>query len=126
MHLSLKSFIIKLTLFSIIAFAVLYVFQQTASVRFQSTFFWVIWLFFVVSTLLIHLALSKAAKKDPKKFVYYFMGTTAIKLFAYLFIILIYGLLDRDHAVGFIASFLIAYFLFSGFEVFTLIKYVKK
>ena len=72
------------------------------------------------------MVLIKGAKQDPKKFINLFMGITAIKLFGYLVIILTYGLLNRDGAQGFIVCFLLNYFLYSGFEVVTLIKHLKK
>lgn len=126
MGASSRSFLVSLILFSIAVFGVLAFFQHFASARFQTNYFWIIWGFFVGSTAVIHSILTKAAEQDPKKFVNYFMGITALKLFAYLIIILLFGLLNRDNAVGFIICFLITYFLYSGFEVITLMKHFKK
>lgn len=126
MTASLKSFFIQLTLFSIFTLGILLLFQHFASIRFQTDLFWLIWLFFIATTALIHLVLVKAAKQDPKKFVLYFMGITGFKLFGYLIIIIAYGLLNRDNATGFIMCFLLSYFLYSGFEVVTLLKHLKK
>lgn len=126
MSLSFKPFLIKLFLFSIVTLGLSWLCQHFASPRFQTNLFWVIGLFFIATTLLIHVVLIKAANEDPKKFINYFMGITALKLFAYLIIIIIYGLLDRDGAQGFIVCFLLNYFLYSGFEVVTLTKHFKK
>ncbi|MCX6295073.1 MAG: hypothetical protein NTX97_03230 [Bacteroidetes bacterium] len=123
---SFRAFFVKLTLFSVFTLGLLFLWQHYASPNFQSTIFWVVWLFFIFTTAIIHVVLIKAARKDPKKFITYFMGITGIKLFAYLIIILIYGLLNRDTAQGFIICFLISYFLYSGFEVVTLTKHFKK
>ncbi|MGZ4053469.1 MAG: hypothetical protein ACXVPU_00030 [Bacteroidia bacterium] len=126
MDISFRSFFIKLTLFSAVSFGALWLCQRFATPAFQTNLFWVIWLFFIVTTALIHIVLIKAAAQDPKKFVNYFMGITSLKLFAYLIIIIIYALLNRAGAQGFIVCFLLSYFLYSGFEVVTLIKHFKK
>ncbi len=125
MNLSVKSFFVQLTLFSLFTVIILLLWQQYAAVRFQTGLTWAIWLFFIVTTAFIHLLLMKVAA-TPKKFVYYFMGLTGIKLFAYLVIILIYALLKREAALGFTLFFLTMYFLYTGFEVVTLLKQFKK
>lgn len=126
MSVSLKSFYISLLLYSIAVLGILLLWQHFASVRFQTTYYWIIWVFFISTTALIYSILTKAASQDPKKFVNYFMGITALKLFTYLIIIMLFGLLNRENAVGFIICFLITYFLYSGFEVVTLMKHFKK
>ena len=126
MNVSFRSFFIKLSLFSIVSFGISLLCQHFASIHFQTNLFWVIWLFFVITTMLIHIVLIRAADQDPKKFVNYYMGITALKLFAYLIIIMVYGLVNRDGAQGFIICFLLNYFLYSGFEVVTLMKHFKK
>lgn len=126
MSVSLRPFFISLFLFSLAVLGILLLWQHFASARFQTSYFWIIWVFFVGSTALIHSILTKTARQDPKKFVNYFMGITALKLFAYLTIIMLFGLLNRDHAVGFIICFLISYFLYTIFEVVSLMKHFKK
>jgi bacteriorhodopsin len=123
---SFKAFFLKLTLFSIVSLGILLLWQHFASLHFQTNLYWAIWLFFVITTALIHIVLVRSANQDPRKFVTYFMGMTGIKLFAYLSIILAYGLSNRETAQGFIICFLISYFLYSGFEVITLMRHFKK
>lgn len=126
MELSLKSFSVRLAIFSLFTFGILFLWQRIVPARFQSEVYWAIWIFFIASTALIHAFFVKAASKDPKKFVTNYMGITGIKLFLYLIIIIIYGLLNRDTATGFILCFLIMYFFYSVFEVVTLLKFFKK
>lgn len=123
---SFKAFFVQLTVFSIISLGILLLWQHFASLHFQTDLYLVIWLFFIITTAVIHVVLVRAASQDPRKFVTYFMGMTGIKLFAYLIIILAYGLASRETAQGFIICFLITYFLFSGFEVITLMRHFKK
>jgi hypothetical protein len=123
---SIRSFTIKLFIFSIFTVAILYVWKLYASVRFQSDLMLPLWVFFVLSTFFIHYILVKVSAKDPKRFVGYYMGITAMKLFGYLIIIVIYALLKREAALGFTLQFLALYLLYSGFEVVMLMKHFKK
>ena len=121
-----RPFFIKLAVFSLVVLGILLAWQHFASIHFQTKIYWVILLFFVITTAMIHIILVRAANQDPRKFVTYFMGMTAMKLFAYLVIILAYGLTNRETAQGFIICFLITYFFYSGFEVVTLMRHFQK
>lgn len=122
----MKPFIIKLSIFSIFTLMLLFCWQQFASARFQSNLLVPLWIFFIGTTFLIHSVLVRVSEKDPKRFVGYFMGITAIKLFGYLIIITVYALLKKEAALGFTLWFLSLYLLYSGFEVVMLLKYLKK
>jgi len=82
-------------------------------------------LFFFVITVGVHRYLVVATRGDNKKFSYKFMGATGLKLFVYLILIVAYSLLDREHAVPFLITFLILYVLYSLFEVLAILKYLK-
>lgn len=105
---------------------VLLLWQQYAAERFQSHLAWFIWGFFIAVTAIIHVVLMKAADESPKKLIVWFMAITGIKLFTYLIIILIYGLLNGADALGFVILFLVFYFLYSAFEVVALLRHLKK
>lgn len=126
MQQNLRSFFIKLFIFSAFTAGILVIWQNFMPARFQGNMLWAVWVFFVFSTGLLHYVLLMAAEKEPRKFVGYFMGLTAIKLFGYLIIITIYALLKREAALGFTLWFLCLYLLYSGFEVVMLMKRFKK
>jgi hypothetical protein len=123
---SFKSFFIKLSLFSIFSLSILLLWQQFASPRFQTNLNWLIWIFFITTTALIHIVLVKASEESPKKFVTSFLALTGLKLFTYLIIILIYALFKRQAALGFVVFFLAMYLLYSMFEIITLLRHFKK
>lgn len=123
---STKAFYIQLSFFSVFAIAVLCAWQQYTSLRFQTNLGWAIAFFFIIMSALIHSLLVKAAADSPKKFITSFMAITGLRLFGYLIIILIYAVLKREAALGFTLLFLLMYFLFSVFEVLTLLKFLKK
>jgi len=81
-------------------------------------------LLFVI-TFSVHRYLIIASREDSKKFTYKFMGATGLKMFIYLVMMVIYLLLDKNHAVPFLVSFLILYVLYSLFEVLAVLKYLK-
>lgn len=105
---------------------VLLLWQHYASERFQTNLGWVLWVFFIVITALIHIILMKASDNSPKSLITWFMAITGIKLFTYLTIILIYGVLKGEKALGFVMLFLVFYFLYSAFEVTTLLRSFRK
>ena len=123
---SLRSFFLKLCIFSSFTLAILLLWEFYAPDRFQNKLMWPLWMFFLVTTALIHYILVKVAEKNGKLFVGYFMGITAIKLFGYLIILTLYGLLKRESALGFTLIFLVLYLLYSGFEVVMLLRHFKK
>lgn len=122
----LKSFFIQLALFSIFTMGVLYFWQQYASLRFQTDLGWLLWGFFIVVTALIHIVLVRSSEQSPRKFITNFMALSGAKLFVYLMVIVIYALLKGKAALGFVILFLVLYFLYSIFEVVTLLKHFKK
>lgn len=123
---SFTPFFIKLGLFSIVAFSVVYIWQQYTTDRFHTNLGWLIVLFFISAATFTHVILVKAAIEAPKKFIMYFMTITGVRLFGYLIIILIYAVIKREAALGFTLLFLLQYFLFSSFEVITLLKLFKR
>jgi len=123
MNKELTSFFTKLGIFSAITFVIIYFLQQ--SIYFKSSLYWLVWLFFIFSTVVIHVLLTKA-QQSPQKFIRTFMGLTALKLFAYLLILVVYALLRKQSAMPFIFCFLLMYFLYTPFEVIMLFKQLKK
>lgn len=123
---TIRSFFIQLFSFSLVTLGVLLLWQHYASERFQTNLGWALWVFFIVITALIHIVLMKASDNSPKSLITWFMAITGIKLFTYLTIILIYGVLKGEKALGFVMLFLVFYFLYSAFEVTTLLRSFKK
>lgn len=126
MNFTLRSFLPRLLVFSFFCAGISLAWQQYASPRFQTDMVWAIFAFFVLVTSAIHMILMRAAAESPRKFVVMFMAITGLKLFGYLIILLIYAFLKREAALGFILFFLVMYFLYTAFEVITLLKHFKK
>lgn len=87
---------------------------------------WLILIFFIGVTALVHNILLRSNEKNPKQFIRNFMGTTAAKLFAYLLIMIVYIFVDRAGARVFLVGFLVHYLVFTVFEVVSILRQLKK
>ncbi|MEP7265746.1 MAG: hypothetical protein ABI772_14675 [Bacteroidota bacterium] len=74
-------------------------------------------IFFTVLTAFFHNGLSLSAKGGTKSFIRFYMAATAIKLFLYIGVIVIYALINKPGVMGFALCFLLHYCAFTVFEV---------
>ncbi|HAQ65632.1 MAG TPA: hypothetical protein DCR43_07260 [Bacteroidales bacterium] len=83
-------------------------------------------LFIMSVTLLMHRYLLQSSVKKNNQFINRFLMMTTFKLVGYLGLITAYALINREDAVPFTVTFLAYYFIYSVFEVTSLLKYLKK
>ena len=126
MQQALKVFINKIVIFTIIIAALQFFLTTQLPNHLVSNSWPVIILFFLAFTVLMHRFLLKSTEGRPQKFIYSFMMITTIKILLYLGIILVYVLVNRPDAVAFIAVFFLNYFLFTGFEISSVVKFLEK
>lgn len=81
--------------------------------------------FFTVMTSLFHFLSINASKEKPQGFIRHYMGTTAIRFFLYIMIILVYRFYDKTTLIPFAIGFMVHYLLFTFFEVPVLLKELK-
>ncbi len=122
----LKKFALRLTIFSIfisvISTALFSFFLQ----KYYLPVFPFVIVFFYALTLLIHWILLKSSQQRFARFSANFMLSTSLKLFFYIIFLLIYVFVDRINAVPFIIEFVILYFLFTTFEVISILSDLKE
>ena len=82
-------------------------------------------LLFYAVTLIVHYAILKSSEKKDRSFVHNFIVTTFLKLSAYLVILVICILLNRENTTGFIILFLALYLFYTVFETIALVKFFK-
>ncbi|HET6992810.1 MAG TPA: hypothetical protein VFJ43_15860 [Bacteroidia bacterium] len=87
---------------------------------------WIIFGGFAIAYFLNHIYLTNAEDKKPEVFIRRFMGTTALRLFLFMIIMLAYAVTHKALANLFIWHILIFYFLFTGFEIALLYNHFKK
>jgi hypothetical protein len=125
-QVSTKAYITRLLFFSLLPVVLVASWNNYCSARFQTDLSWLILIFFISVTAIMHFSLTKIADQEPKKFVFRYMMFSGLKLFGFLMIILVYALIKRQEALGFTLLFLTMYFFFSAFEVVSFLKYFKK
>ena len=74
-------------------------------------------LFFILATAAFHFGLMKAAAKSDRAFISYFMTATGLKLFLYLAVMVVFAVMFKEQAVGFILNFFILYLFYTAFEI---------
>ncbi len=81
--------------------------------------------FLIALSLAVHRFMEKANKKRPQIFIAWFMGLQGAKIFLSASIILIVGLLDREHLKYNAIVFLVAYALYTTIEIGYMVPKVK-
>jgi len=81
----------------------------------------IVWL----ATCASHFWVMRTVTTKPKAFVRVFMLQTTIKLLLYMVCIMSYLLIYRQYCIPFTVHFLIAYFVFTFFEVSSILKFVR-
>ena len=85
----------------------------------------IILIFFVI-TAGFHYIITKNKEARPQVIVRYYMSGTAIRLFLYIIILLLYSFIEKSTLVPFAIAFVLHYFLFTAFEVLALMRQFKK
>ena len=125
MDLSIQSFSKNLIIVSIITVALTFGFSYIVPENLISNSWPFIAAFFFAISLLVHRYLLKKAGGQHTKFVNAFLLTTTVKLLLFLAIIVIYVLLNRDDAIGFILTFFTYYLIYTSFEIVSILKYLR-
>lgn len=120
------SFILKLFGFSISLFGIhYYILSQFFEGELHFPV-WTIYAFNAVLVILVYSIITYKNKQGSKKMYQLFLGLTVLKMIlAILFLLpLFFG--KSDHAQLEVINFFIPYFLFLGFEIFSLNKFLQK
>jgi len=125
MDQSLRKFAIQLILLTIFCIIAGLLTFKSFLEEYYFTGYIVMPVLFLGITLGVHTYLIKASQDKPRKFTSKFIGATGLKMFIYIIFIAIYILIDRQHAIPFLISFLILYILYTVFEVISVLNYLK-
>lgn len=119
-------FIIKLSILTIILFIVHY---YILSQFFDGKLYfpvWTIYAFNAVLVLLVYSLITYKNKKGSKKMYQLFLGLTIIKMILAIIFLLPLFFGKSEHAQLEVINFFMPYFLFLGFEIFSLNKFLQK
>lgn len=126
MNSSLKKFRTQLVILSLILLGINLALSYILPSAYLSKSWPLILAFFFAISFLVHRFLLKRSSEAQGRFINGFMMTTSVKLLLYLFIILIYVLLNRDDAVAFIFTFFAHYLVYTIFEIRSILIFLRK
>lgn len=120
------SFIIKLFIFTLFLFGIhFYILSQF----FEGTLYFPIWTIYTFNAVLVFLVftiITYKSKQGSKKMYQLFLGLTILKMFLAIVFLLPLFLGKSDHAQLEVINFFIPYFVFLGFEIFSLNNFLQK
>ena len=120
------SFTIKLIGFAVLLFAVHY---YVLSQFFEGTLhfpIWTIYAFNAVMVFLVFTIINYKSKQGNKKTYQLFLSLTILKMILAIVFLLPLFLGKSEHAQLEVVNFFIPYFIFLGFEIFSLNKFLQK
>lgn len=120
-----SSFLIRITLFTIVIYCFYLLVKGYVPQKFYFENTNYIFAFFFLVTSVFHFGLLFTFSKSNRSFVSYYMIATALKLFLYLGVIIIYALYNPANAIAFICNFFAIYILFTAFEVSVVYSHFK-
>ncbi|MFO7827642.1 MAG: hypothetical protein R6V23_03395 [Bacteroidales bacterium] len=121
-----KKFIIKEAFLTASIGVLALILFQTVLQSFYHPVFWLNLIVVAGLTGILHFSIIRVSDESHSKFSARFMMIAGIKMIAYLMFIVFYALLNPEHAKFFLITFLILYFIYTGFEVFLTIKFFNK
>jgi hypothetical protein len=122
----MKPFVTKLALYSFLIALADYSWNNFMPVENLVPKIWFIFSFFIVVTISFHFFILNAAKGRPQSFVTFYMGFTALRMVLCLIVIIAYRFIDKPNIIPFAVAFILHYFLFTIFEVTTLLRHFRK
>ena len=117
---ALQKYFISYSIFLAAVALGLYAYIRTQPAEHVHPLAWPLFGFFAVVYLLSHLFLLNAEDKKAGVFIRRFMGTSSLRLFVFLLILVFYAFANHALATLFIWHFLAFYFPFTVFEIASL------
>ena len=121
----MKSYTLKLLFFSLLVGGLDFCWNYLISPKYYIPFTWILLVFFASTTWISHAISVNASKGKPQQFIRFYMGLSALRLFLSLLIIVLYRFYDKNSLNPFAIGFMIHYFLFTIFEIPSILKEVN-
>ncbi len=122
----MKPYLTKILLFSVIISLLTYLIYAFVLQPHYLKIFPYIILFFTIIGIVFHNIILKISKRNISKFATYFMLFSTLKLVAYIILIVIYLLTNKENAIPFVVYFFILYIFYTAFEVVVILPEIKK
>jgi hypothetical protein len=82
--------------------------------------------FFALITLGAFYAIQKGGKADPGSFQLYFMGSSVLRVLLCMTAVFIYVFMATDRELQFALNFFAIYFIYTGFEIYSLLSNLRQ
>lgn len=125
-HIKMKNFLIKLIAFSAVVGIIDFCWIRFMPVSKHVPHVWMMICFFAFMIAGFHLLAVNQSKGKPQGFIRFYMAFTALRLFLYMLVVLLYRFYDKPTLPPFAIGFMAHYLLFTLFEVPLLLQEVKK
>jgi hypothetical protein len=122
----IRKFIVSLLVYTLFVGILDFLWIRFAPARLHFPHPWIVLGFFFTVTILFHLGVVRSAEKSPAAIIRFYMLTSGIKLLSYVIIMVAYLYIDKPHGKLFAIGFLGHYFIFSAFELTSLLRHFKK
>ena len=122
----MKNFLSKLFIYSIVIALIDFCWIRFMPLEKHIPHVWLMLIFFIVTTTVFHYFSLQQSKGKPQGFIRYYIGSTALRFFLYIMILLAYRFYDKPTLLPFAIGFMGHYFLFTVFEIPVLLKELKK
>lgn len=122
----MKSFLIKLFVFSALLACLEYAWHTYAPAGKHMPYPWITLAFFILITALFHYLAIRTSKGKPQSFIRFYMASTALRMVLYMIIILAFRYIAPPVFVPFAIGFMVHYFAFTVFETPLLLNELKK
>lgn len=118
-------FILFYSLFVLLTALIILVLKYTLPFSILVQWFWCIFAFIAISTLLSYLFSTKGINKGGETSILTLMAVSGIKLFLSMGAAIVYLLNFKVNGTIFIANFFSLYFLFTAFELYFLLRNLR-
>lgn len=98
--------------------------SELDSKYFRTAHYWIPTLFFVITTIGTNLLLTNGDKQS-KEFVFKTLALSMARLLACMIFVFVYSLINKEQALAFTCHFMVQYVIFTIFEMYFLLKYIK-
>lgn len=120
-----KKYILPFTTVCLVSLLLSYALSHIESPYLKTDHFWIPTIFFSLTTLGINAVLTKG-DKNTKEFAFKTLAVSMARLLVCLIAVLIYSRVNRSGGLAFACHFMLQYLIFTIFEIYFLLKYVKQ
>ncbi len=123
---ALRNFLIKEGILTVSLGFIALILFRTVLATYYHPVFWLNLFVIAVLTGILHFSVLKSRDKEHARFSAQFISISGIKMMVYLVFIVLYAILNPEHAKFFLITFLILYFIYTLFEVILALKIFNK